>query len=226
MGLFSYLFGATAEAPPVYPVDDSGNAVDVGPPLCAALEAQIAKFESGEDTKPPSLALLEIEHCRIGAAEFAAVKAFESANPSFYAGSAAAKPPPPPVAHEDGTMRERMTVFAPLMMAQLYARWYAIQKGMQVPESTPPWPPATVRFGVGDRVQCMVAPGCFAAGVVVRAGRCAYLELKWSQPMPYQVQLDASEVDELIKVKILPDGHPGLICAPADVDHVIRAARN
>ena len=44
--------------------------------------------------------------------------------------------------------------------------------------------------------------------------------------MPYQVQLDKSEVDELIKVKILPEGHPGLICAPADVDHVIRAARD
>jgi len=128
------------------------------------------------------------------------------------------------VQQEDGIWHEDFRLYLGLHMVQLYAHWWALVHRMPPADlEAPPWPQTPVRFAVGSRVQCQVVPGRFCAGTVRRAGRCGYIEPGWSTPAPYQVQLDQSEVDELVKEQSFPVGHPGLISAPYDIEHCIRA---
>ena len=88
-------------------------------------------------------------------------------------------------------------------------------------------PPVARGLGVfGAQIDGLaVGDTCFALGTVVKAGRCAYLEFGMSQPSPYRVKLDGSEVDELIQHKMLPEKHDGYVHAPVDMDCCIRAPK-
>lgn len=211
--------------------------------ICDALEKSIALHEAsvaaGKENPPPTLSQLDAtKDCRIGRVDFDAVLAFEASHASLYAGAvpvvrrvpADAVPegqpvPPLPAIHEgsDGKWYEPAAIFVELAVSQLFARWFALQKGMG---SEIPWPKSDLRFKPGDRVECQVAPGCFATGMVVKAGRSAYIEINKSQPSPYRVKLDISEVDELRRVSLLPEGHDGYIHAPIDDKRCIRQPKS
>lgn len=136
--------------------------------------------------------------------------------------AAGAPDPPPLLKGEDGNWYEPGPVYIRLAVAQLLAHWYAAQKGMDAGQV--PFPTNELRFAEGNRVECQVAPGVFAAGVVLKAGRCGYIEFGASKPSPYRVKLDDSELSELIQHKFFPEGHNGLIHVPIDVAGCVREA--
>ena len=243
-GRFSEMvFGPTTCV--VLPVGPDGElrGEDVQQAIADGLERSIALHEAsiaeGTENPPPTLSKLDAsKDCRIGAADFAAIIAFEASHASMYASAvsvvrevpASSVPEgtpvqaPPPIAQGSGDKwYEPAVIFVSLSVSQLFARWFAMQKGLT---AQMPWPPKELRFNVGDRVECQIVPGCFAFGVVVRAGRCAYIEFNASQPSPYRVKLDNSEVTELVQQRLLPAGHNGYIHAPVDVDSCIRASRS
>jgi len=229
----------------VLPVGPDGVLLgeEVQQAITGGLEQSIARHEAsiaaGKENPPPTLSKLDaIKDCRIGAADFAAIIAFETSHASVYASAVpvvrtvpassvpegTTVPAPPPIAQgSDGKWYEPGVIFVSLSVAQLFARWFAMQKGLT---TQMPWPPKQLRFNVGDRVECQIVPGCFAFGVVVRASRCAYIEFNASQPSPYRVKLDNSEVTELVQQRLMPAGHNGYIHAPVDVDGCIRASRS
>lgn len=80
---------------------------------------------------------------------------------------------------------------------------------------------ATMRSSPGP---AEVVPGVFAAGSIVRAARCGYIDFGMSQPSPYRVKLDDGAVRDLQEKRLFPPGHDGFIHAPVDVDECIRLA--
>jgi hypothetical protein len=181
---------------------------------------------AGEEPSPPTITGLDpITECRIGEEAFAAVLAFEASHPALYASAIPIKRVAPAlVTGSDGNYYEPADIYIQLSVSQLFARWFAIQKGL---EPHVPFPPRRedLRFRIGDRAECQIVPGCFAVGEVVRAGRCGHIEFNAPQPSPYQIKLDSSEVSELVEHKLLPDGHDGYVHAPVDMNGVIRVKK-
>jgi len=243
--LSDYVFGEAQLE--VLPVGANGMlARDAMQVVCDALERSIQLHEAsvaeGKENPPPTLSKLDpCRECRISRPAFDAILAFEAANAGHYetavpvlrkvpAEALAAGVPADPIKGDDGKLYEPAGVYIELVVGQLFARWYCSQLGYNgIPSFSLggargiPWPPKEVRFGKGDRVGCQVAPGQVAAGKVVQAGRCGYLEYGFSQPSPYQVKLDSSEVGRLAQCGVLPATHDGYIHAPMDIDDCIRA---